>query len=203
MIKLYDFELSGNCYKVRLLLSLLGLEWEPVTVDLMHGEERTREFLRLNPRAQVPVLTDGDLVIWDSQAILVYLARHYGDASWLPDEAASLAAVQQWLAVAGNEVLYGLARTRAILKFRRPGDLDDCRAMGARALDLLEKHLDTREWLALERRTVADVACYPYVALAGEGGFDLHARPAIRRWFARVRKLPGYVGMPGLYAEPA
>ena len=63
MIKLYDFELSGNCYKVRLLLSLLGLEWEPVTVDLMHGEERAPEFLRLNPRAQVPVLMDDDLVI--------------------------------------------------------------------------------------------------------------------------------------------
>jgi len=203
MIRLYDFELSGNCYKVRLLLSLLGLEWEPVTVDLMHGEERTAEFLRLNPRAQVPVLSDDDLVIWDSQAILVYLARRYGDASWLPEQAAPLAAVQQWLAVAGNEVLYGLARTRAIVKFRRPGDLDDCRAMGARALDLLENHLDTHDWLALERRTVADVACYPYVALAGEGGFDLQTRPAIRRWMARVCNLPGYVTMPGLYTEPA
>ncbi|MEJ2687439.1 MAG: glutathione S-transferase, partial [Gammaproteobacteria bacterium] len=194
-MKLYDFELSGNCYKVRLLLSLLGLDWKPVPVDLMRGEERTAEFLHLNPRAQVPVLSDDDLVIWDSQAILVYLARRYGDASWLPEQAAPLAAVQQWLAVAGNEVLYGLARTRAILKFRRPGDLDDCRAMGARALDLLESHLDNRDGLALERRTVADVACYPYVALAGEGGFDLQTRPAIRRWMARVFNLPGYVSM--------
>ncbi|MGA7801092.1 MAG: glutathione S-transferase [Gammaproteobacteria bacterium] len=203
MIRLYDFERSGNCYKVRLLLSLLNLDWERIPVDLARGEERTPAFMRLNPRAQVPVLTDDELVLWESQAILVYLARRYGDTSWLPDEAVPLAAIQQWLAVAGNEVLYGLARTRAILQFARPGDLDDCRTIAERALDLFEGHLDQRDWLVLGQRTVADIACYPYVALAQEAGFDLRPRPAIRRWLARVRKLPGYVTMPGLYAEPA
>ncbi|HKK13872.1 MAG TPA: glutathione S-transferase N-terminal domain-containing protein [Gammaproteobacteria bacterium] len=95
MIRLYDYERSGNCYKVRLLLALLGLPWERVPVDLRRGEERRPEFLALNPRGQVPVLTDGDWVVWDSQAILVYLARRYGGAQWLPQEARPLAEVQQ------------------------------------------------------------------------------------------------------------
>ena len=84
-IKLYDFELSGNCYKVRLLMSLLGLEHELVPVNLLAGEHKSPKFLQLNLLGEVPVLTDGDLVLADSQAILVYLAKKYGNEAWLPN----------------------------------------------------------------------------------------------------------------------
>jgi len=104
--------------------------------------------------------------------------------------------------VAGNEVLYGLARTRAIVQFGRPGEVTETRALGEQALTLFESHLQGREWLTLEQPGLADVACYPYVALAPEGGFDLTPLEAVRRWLERVAALPGWVGMPGLYPGP-
>ena len=109
MIQLYDIELSGNCYKVRLMLSLLGLEYERVPIALNKGEHKTEEFLKLNPLGQVPVLRDGDVVIRDAQAILVYLARRYGSEDWLPGEAEPMSKVVQWLSVAANEIQHGVA----------------------------------------------------------------------------------------------
>ena len=104
MITLYGGPLSGNAYKVRLLLTLLGLEFEETVINLQTGDNRTESFLALNPRGQIPTLVDGDVTLWDSQAILVYLARRYGEA-WLPVEPAAMAEVMQWLALAENELL--------------------------------------------------------------------------------------------------
>ncbi len=115
-MKIYSTPFSGNSYKIRLFLSLLGLEHEVVDVDVAHGETRSSEFLRRNPRGQVPVLKDGEVTVWDSQAILVYLARRYCMA-WLPTEAIPLAEVLQWLAVSQNELLYGLASARAVKRY--------------------------------------------------------------------------------------
>lgn len=199
--RLYDFERSGNCHKVRLLLSLIGVEYERVDVDLRGGGTEQPEFLALNPRGQVPVLVDGEEVIWDSIAILAYLARRY-DARWLPVEPLALARVMQWLAVSENEILYGLARARAVLLLKRPFDLEACQAMGRDALELLENQLATRDWLADGGApSIADVACYTYAALAPEGGLALDPYPALRAWLRRVQALPGYIGMPGI--EPA
>lgn len=196
-MKLYDYEASGNCYKVRLLLSLLGLGYERVPVDLFKGEHKQPSFLRLNPRAQLPVLADGDTVIWDSMAILIYLARRHGDDDWLPVDPVGQARVAQWLAVSQNEILYGLARARAALCFQRPWNLDEAQRLGGQALDLLETALQNASYLASAKPSIADIACYPYVALAPEGGLALDAYPAVRHWIRRIQALPGYVPLPG------
>lgn len=200
-MKLYDVDVSGNCYKVRLLVSLLGIDCEMVAVDLYKSrEQKSPGFLRMNPRGQVPVLTDGDVTIWDSQAILVYIARKHGGDQWLPVAPAAMAEVTQWLAFAGNEVLYGMARARAIEVFGRPWSMEEAQATGRAGLAVLEGHLQTRHWLALDRLTIADIACFPYVALAPAGGLALDGYPAAGAWIDRIRALPGFVGMPGIDA---
>lgn len=197
-MKLYDLELSGNAYRIRLMLSLLGLKAELHSVNLMQGEQRQEWFLKLNPRGQVPVLDDEGTIIWDSLAILVYLARKYGGERWLPSEAKELAEVMQWLALMENETLYGLGKARVIVKFKFPGSLEEAQALGRRGLNVLEGRLSNHDWLALDRFTIADVGCFPYVALAPEGEITLEPYPAVRKWLGRVRIQPGFVGMPGI-----
>ena len=198
MIKLYDKDFSGNAYKIRLFLSLLNINYQSIVVDMMAGEHKQAPFLKLNPRGQVPVLDDDGLIIWDSMAILVYLARRYGGEEWLPTDAPTMAKVMQWLAFSENEVLYGLARARAIKLFNRPWDPVPCRDMGIGALKVLEGHFAQRKRLVGEDATIADIACYPYVALAPEGDVSLDDYPRVRLWFASMQSLPGYVSMPGL-----
>ncbi len=202
-MRLYDFELSGNCYKVRLLLGMLGLKYERVPVDSSKGETQTPAFKTLNPRGQIPVLEDGEVRLWDSLAILVYLARRYGDPErrggpWLPTDALGEAQTMQWLALSENELLYGLARARAALLFGRPFDIVACQTEGRAGLAVLEGHLTDRDWLVGEVPTVADVACYPYVALADEGGIALGPYSAVQAWLRRFRRLPHYQAMSGL-----
>jgi glutathione S-transferase len=220
MIRLYDRRRSGNCYRVRLLLALLGLEYERVPINtaggasIYHGSaalgvgddpkqsrvdnpaeegiNRSHWFLSLNPRGQVPVLEDGEQVIWDSTAILVYLARKFGGESWLPADAAGEAQVVQWLALAQNELLYGLARCRGILEMGRPGNLAECQALGRAGLDVMEQRLQKHDWLALDRRTIGDVACFPSASLAPEVGVGFDDYPAIERWVRRMEALPGF-----------
>jgi glutathione S-transferase len=198
MMKLYDLEISGNSYRVRLLLSLLGVQHELVSMNLMKGEHREPWFLKLNPRGQVPTLDDGGTIVWDSMAILVYLARKYGNEKWLPLDAAPMAEVMQWLGVMENETLYGLGKARLICKFKRPGDLGEAHSLGRKGLDVLEQRLADHEWLALDHLTIADIACFPYVALASEGEIQLDVYPNVRLWIERMKALPGFVGMPGI-----
>ena len=195
-IKLYDLDRSGNCHKVRLMLSLLGLEYASVRIDTRQGESQTTEFKRLNPRGQIPVLVDGDVLLWDSMAILVYLARRYGDERWLPVDALGEARVMQWLAVSENELLYGLARARAVLLFKAPFELDRCHLDAMPGLEAMELRLGGDEWLAASHPTIADVACYPYVSVADEGYFSLEPLPAVRAWLERAEALPLWVRMP-------
>lgn len=205
-MRLYDFELSGNCYKVRLLLGMLGLDYQRVRVDSSRGETQTGAFRTLNPRGQIPVLEDGELRLWDSQAILFYLARRYGPPDrpcgpWLPTDAVAEAEVLQWLAVAENELLFGLARARSALRFRRPFDLAQCQSEGKAGLAVLEDRLQGRDWLVGDCATIADVACYPYVMLAPESGVSLEPYPAVRAWLMRFAALPGYQVMVGPVAS--
>ena len=197
-MKLYDLELSGNSYRARLLLSLLGIRYDLVPVNLMKGEHRQPWFLALNPRGQVPTLDDDGTVVWDSMAILVYLARKYGGEKWLPLDPAGMAEVVQWLAVMENETLYGLGKARLICKFKMPGNLEDAQALGRKGLDVMERRLAAHAWLALDRVTIADIGCFPYVALAPEGEIPLDAYPNVGAWIARVKALPGFVAMPGI-----
>lgn len=198
MIKLYDFELSGNCYKIRLMLSLLGLEYERVVIALNKGEHKTEEFLKLNPLGQLPVLKDGDIVIRDSQAILVYLARRYGGEDWLPLEAEPMSQVVQWLSIAGNEIQHGVATVRKHFLFNAKIDLEQAQNKAYQTLQMLDKHLSEHLWLECDRPTIADVACFAYVALAPDGKISLEPYPHVVGWIERIKQLPGYIELSGV-----
>lgn len=200
-MKVYINERSGNAYKPLLLLSMLGIPYEAVAIDLARREQKRPEYLKINPRGQVPALEDGGTVIWDSTAILVYLARKYGGERWLPTDPEPMANVMQWLAFAQNEIHYGLQFARAIRHFGRPGNFGECEAYGRNALAVLDKYLAHHSWLALERMTIADVACFPYVALAPDADIDLGAYPAVTRWIARIKAQPGYIPLPAIKQE--
>ena len=197
-MKLYDLDISGNCYRVRLFLSLLNVKHELQNVNLMKGEQREPPFLKLNPRSQVPVLDDDGIIIWDSMAILVYIARKYGNERWLPLAAAPMAEVMQWLGVMENETLYGLGKARIICKFKFPGNLEEAQTLGRKGLGVLEQRLASHDWLALDHLTIADVGCFPYVALAPEGEIALDPYPGVQRWIDRIKQQPGFIGMPGI-----
>jgi glutathione S-transferase len=197
-MRLYDFPRSGNCYKVRLFLALIDKPYETVPVALFEGGTETPEFLQLNPRGQIPVLEDKGEIIWDSMAILVYLARTYAESSWYPDDHIAQARVMQWLAVSENEILYGLARSRAIVRFNKPFNLEESQAMGRKALELLEQQLNDRKWLTGSNPTIADIACFPYAALAREGQLELDNYPAVLAWVERLKELPGFIPMEGI-----
>lgn len=196
MIRLYDFELSGNAHKARNLLSLLAVDHELHPVDLGAGEHREPDFLALNPFAQVPVLVDGDQVIRDSSAILVYLARKFGQGDWLPVDAAGEAHVQEWLATASRVDAAGPGFARLIVLFGADGDLAEAQGRAHDVLRHFEAHLDGRAYLVGDRPTIADVANHSYIALAPDGGVSLEAYPRVRAWLERLEKLPGFVSAP-------
>lgn len=199
MITLYDAPLSGNCHKVRMLRSFLSLPYQLRPVDLAGGEQRSAEYLQLNPFSQVPVLDDGGLIIRDSQAILVYLAKRYGGEAWWPDEPYRLAQITAWLSTAANEIFHGPALLRVHHKFGRAIDVAKARQTADKVLGIVDSHLESHDWLVGERVSIADLAIYPYLALAPEGGIEIGAYPNIVTWFQRLRAMPGYVGMPGMW----
>ena len=197
-MKLYDLEISGNCYKIRLFLSLLRIPYEKISVNTRLGESKRPEFLELNPRGQLPVLEDNGFVVWDSASILVYLARKHGGESWYPSEAREASEVARWVGISqqGEIGMGGLSRARAVSLFGVNGDLADLRERGRHFLQVLDGYMKDREWLALGRPTIGDIACYPYIALAPDGGVPLDGYPGLNAWFARIRALPGYVALP-------
>lgn len=207
MIKLYDYELSGNCYKVRLFLSILGLAYETVPVEFYPRREHKGEaFLDINPLGQLPALADGEFTLRDAQAILVYLARRY-DASeqWYPcDDAERAGQVQMWLAFA-DSLTGSLSAARLHDLFFFQFDAPACRARSHELLRILDDHLWAQEEQGFsylcraQHPTVADLACFPYVALSDEGGVSLAEYAAVRRWTDRVKRLPGFVVMAGVF----
>lgn len=198
MPKLYDLEPSGNCYKVRLMCALLRVPLEVVPVDFLAGAHKQSPLIDLNPFGEIPIFVDGDVVLRDSQAVLVYLARNWGGEGWLSTEPAPMADVMQWLTVAENEIARGPGDARLHDKFGVKLDVRAAREKAARILGLMEAHLARQQWLALDRPTIADIACMPYVALSHEGGISLEPYPAVKAWVERVKALPGFIPMPGL-----
>ncbi len=198
--RLFTFKLSGNSYKVRLFLGLLGLDYAGVEVDMRGGEHKRAPFLALNPLGQVPVLIDGDVTLADSQAILVYLARRYAEASWLPLDALSLAQITRWLSIAANEIQHGPATARLIAVFGVKLDAELALQRSVTILASMQAHLTQQQWLVGDHPSIADVACYPYIALAPEGRIDLQHYPQLLLWLARLEALPGFVPM---YASAA
>ena len=199
MMTLYEFALSGNSHKIRLMLSLLGLDYRSVIVNGSEWQQKSVDFLSMNPFGQVPVLTDDNVIVRDSQAILVYLARKYGNEQWLPNEATALAEVATWLSTAANEVSMGPNRLRLHYKFGRAINSEESRQTAINLLNILQGRLEKYEWLATDHLTIADIAIYPYIALAPEGRLDLESYPAVTGWVSRIQALPGYVGMPGMW----
>jgi glutathione S-transferase len=199
MIKLYGHEMSGNSYKPRLLLELLNIEYEWVKVDLMKGEHKSPEYLKLNPFGQVPLLIDGDTKLADAQAILVYLARQYGGNSWLPLDALPLAQVVRWLSTTAGEIRQGPENARLYYLFGSTSiNIERAHQQAENILTQLDRHLSTRNWLEFDRPTIADIAVFPYVALARDGKIDLAPYTNVRNWIDRIKQHPGYIPMAGL-----
>lgn len=195
-MKIHHFPLSGHAHRAVLFASLLGLQAQLIEVDLAAGAHKQPAFLALNPFGQVPVLEDGDVVIADSNAILVYLAKKAGRSDWLPEDPQGAAAVQRWLSVAAGEIAYGPAAARLITVFGARLNPQEVIQRAHLLLGRMEQHLTGRPWLAAGHPTIADVAVYSYLVGAPEGNVDLGAYPEVLRLLSQVEALPGFVPFP-------
>ena len=191
-MKLYYFGASGHAHRARLFLSLIGQAADIVTVDLAHGEHKAPAFLELNSFGQVPVLEDDGIVVPDSNAILVYLAKKLGKTEWLPEDAAGAAAVQRWLSVAAGEIAYGPSAARLITLFGATMNPDEVIARAHAILTLIDGELAERQWIAGDGPTIADIALYSYISSAPEGNVDTSNYAGIIGWLKRVEGLPGF-----------
>lgn len=200
VFRVYAFPGSGNCYKLTLMLTLLGEAFEVRTVDVLGGETRSESFLRINPNGKVPVLELPDgRYLPESNAGLWYLAE---GTPFLPETRLGRARVLQWLSFEQYSHEPNIAVARFWIKYldsppEREAELRRRQELGHSALRLMEDHLGPREWLVGPDCTIADVALYAYTHVAPEGGFDLGPYPAVRAWLERVAALPRYVPMGG------
>ena len=195
MLRLYDSQLSGNGYKVRLLLHQLGITFERVEMDIVRGETRTPEFQAKNPNGRIPTLEleDGTHLA-ESNAILFYLAE---GTPFLPATRLERALVLQWMCFEQ----YSHEPNIATVRFWLHTGLDDerramlpmKRRLGHDALAVMDGHLRARSFFVGERYSIADIALFAYTHVAGEGGFDLEPYAAVRAWLDRVRAQPGHV----------
>ena len=204
-MRLYDYDASGNCFKVRLLLALLGREYERVPVDIFAGETLTDEYGRVNPLRETPVLeTDDGELIAQSNAILFYLAEGTG---YLPADPVARAQALQWTYFEQERVMPGLGGTRfRRLTGRAAADpAGDARRFetGLETLETLDAHLAGRDWLVGDGATIADLSVFAYTHVAGDAGFELDRYPAVVAWLDRVRALPGFVDDLAPYPENA
>lgn len=207
MLTLYSSPVSGNSYKIRLLLSFLGLPHRVIDLDLLADEQHQPAYLAINPRGEVPALVDGDLTLYDSAAILVYLASTHRPDPWFPQSPRTMAEITAWLAFAASWVQYGVFTARALVSFGIPANglppdfpanLDEAKVRGHRSLAILDAHLETRPWLVGAEPTIADIANFPYVALAPMGDIPLSPYPAVEAWISRFRALPAFIPIDGL-----
>lgn len=200
-MRLHSAPKSGNSYKVRLLLGLLGTDYETVNYDTKGGETHAPGFLKdLNPDGKVPVLElDDGTVLPESGAILLYLAE---GTPFLPEDRLERALVFRWMFFEQYGLLLYLSRPRLWRMWgvemtpQREAELKGFFEQGYRALSVMEGHLEGNEFFVGGRPTVADVALYPYPRLSHEGGYDLEDYPAVRAWLDRVSTLAGYVPPP-------
>jgi glutathione S-transferase len=196
-IKLYRAAISGHSHRVELFMSLLGLPFELINVDLAAGAHKKAEFLAMNAFGQVPVIQDGDVTLADANAILIYLnARYALDAEqWLPLEPLAAALVQRWLSVSAGQLAFGPSLARVIQLLKLPASPDDAMARAHALFKVMEQQLAQSEFLAGSQPTLADIANYSYVARAPEGNVSLVGYPGLRAWLARIEALPDFVSM--------
>ena len=192
-MKLHYHPLSGHAHRVRLFLSLLGIAHELVPVDLMAGAHKQPDFLQMNRFGQVPVLDDDGVIVSDSNAILVYLAKKHRRADWLPETPEGAAAVQRWLSVAAGQIAFGPAAARLVTLFGAKFNAEDVIGRAHAVLKVIDEELAGRKWIAANNPTIADVALYSYIARAPEGNVDLTAYGNVNAWLGRIEALPGFV----------
>lgn len=195
-IKLYRNPKSGHSHRVELMLSFLGLPYEPVDLDMANGAHKSAEYLKLNPFGQVPVIEDNGVTVGDSNAILVYLVSKYGEGDeWMPSNPLDAAEVQRWLSVAAGEIAAGPCSARLVTVFDVDLDWEHAKTLARNLFTVLDGVLKDRNFLAGEVISIADVAGYSYVAHAPEGGVRLDPYPNIQSWLQRIEAYPGFVSM--------
>lgn len=193
-MKLYHHPLSGHAHRARLFLSLIGAPVEVIDVDLAAGAHKAPDFLALNRFGQLPVLVDGDIVIADSSAILVYAAKKFARTDWLPEAPAQAAAVQRWLSVAAGQIAFGPAAARLVTVFGAGFNPDEVIARAHGVLKVIDAELEGRDWIiGSAAPTIADIALYSHIANAPEGNVDLASYANVNAWLDRVAALPGFV----------
>jgi glutathione S-transferase len=204
-IRLHTTLLSGHGHRVKLFLTLLDLPFTTIELNMAVGDNRKPAHLALNPFGEVPVIEDGDVVLSDSSAILVYLARKYGDPSWLPEDPLGAAAVQRWLSLAAGKIAYGPCAARLVTLFGAPRHLETAQQIAVDLFKVLDAELSDKPFAIGNTPTIADIAAHSYIAHAPEGGISLEPYPHIRAWLKRVEALPRFLPMPsskaGLLAE--
>ncbi|MGL5065370.1 MAG: glutathione S-transferase family protein [Microcoleus sp.] len=190
MLKLYEYPPSGNCYKIRLLLTQLDLSFDRVTIDILKGESRTPEFLLKNPNGRIPVLEIAPgKFLFESNAIVFYLSE---GTEFFPDNRLERAQVMQWLFFEQYSHEPFIATSRFWISLLGKAEeykeaLQQKQAPGYAALGVMEQHLEKNEFFVGNRYTIADIGLFAYTHVAGEGGFDLSGFPAILKWIDRVQ----------------
>lgn len=198
MYKLYEFFSSGNCYKIRLLLTQLNLPFQRIQIDILKGESRTPEFLTKNPNGRIPVLeTEAGQFLAESNAILFYLSE---GTDFLPTDSFEKAQVLQWLFFEQYSHEPYIATSRYWISILGKAEeyrdaLNQKRAGGEAALRVMERHLTEHQFFVGERYTIADIALFAYTHVADEGGFDLSGFPAIQGWIKRVQAQPKHINI--------
>jgi glutathione S-transferase len=207
MIKLYDFELSACCYTVRLMLSVLRVPFERIELDVYPGREHESEWFRaVNPSGELPVIDDGGVLLRKVPAILEHLTATYDPSGrWHPrHDPGTQKNMARWLEVAERlTATAGAARLHDTMFYE--ADIEACRAGAHTLFRALDEHLwfaeqSGHEWLCTESHpTMADIACFPPVMLSEEGGVSRLPYPAIRRWTDRVKRIPNFTTMSGIF----
>ena len=195
-MKLYNVSYSGNSYKVRLLLAHLGMPCETIEVDILKGQSRTPEFLKINPNGRTPVLDDNGFVLAESNAILAYLAR---GTKYLPEDLKKFALTFQWMFFEQYSHEPFIATSRFWLQHKpdspeKTALLASRREGGSAALKIIEDHLSKNDFFVGDY-SIADIALFAYTHVSHEGGFPLDNFSRIRSWIERVQAQPGFIAM--------
>ena len=196
MLKLYEYASSGNCYKIRLLLNQLGINYQRIPIDILKGESRTAEFLAMNPIGKIPVLEiQPGKYLSESNAIIYYLAD---GTEFLPIDRQERAQVMQWLFFEQYSHEPNIATVRfwmtiANIAEQKREVIAQKQELGYAALWVMEKHLERHKYFVNDRYSIADIALYAYTHVAAEGGFELNQFPAILAWFDRINSQPNHL----------
>ncbi len=194
-IKFYRFEASGHCHRVQLMMSLLDLPHEIIELN-RDGSNQPEDFMEISPFGQVPVIDDNSFKQCDSNAILVYLVKKYNDGhAWLPEDPENASRTQRWLSIAAGELMSGPAIARFSRIFNVEIDYDTAKKKSESLLNVINNTLNQHDFLIGNDITIADIACYTYVAHAPEGGISLEPYPNVKAWLSRIESLPRFVAM--------